>query len=335
MTGARCSSWLTGVAVILAALGGPVHAQSPTARFDTAVARNLTIAAIVGASRVAVAQVQGNPANDSLVARVTRLLQRVDRPAVTRLPLDRLVRAPLSTGDGRSAGLGRIARWKRRAEVAGLGAGDAADLDSLRRLTLAEVRFAMESRTPAVPDDSVDLILTPYTALHLGALAQSIAISLEKLNRFERKYGPSAPQLNLAEVALNYMAQWIPPLRPNVDGWPSRWELVTSYVPTYLTVLDPFEKPKARPITVGEIGLRGYRWKRGWGGSEGGVLRPGYVSFGVAIAGERDGAFVAPLQGTARIGAFFGWGETKLALLGGASRRIMITRQMQLIPWVF
>ncbi len=330
---ARSCSAAAGV--LTALLGSLVHAQSPTARFDTATSRNFTIAAIAGASRSAVALVQGNAANDALVARVTRLLQRVDRQAVTRLPLDLLVRASLSTGDSRMAGLSRVARWKRRAEVPGLGAGDAADIDSLRRLTLAELRFAMEARVPAVSDDSIDIILTPYTALHFGELTQSIAVSLEKLNRFERKYGPGAPQLNGAEVALNYVAQWLPLLRPNADGWPSRWEVVTSYVPTYVTVRGSFHRPAAQAVTVGEIGLRAYRWRRGWGGREGGVWRPGYVSFGVAIAGERDGVFVSPLQGTSRMGAFVGWGETKVGLLGGKAGRVMVTRQMQLIPWAF
>ena len=332
-----CTAQFARVAVIatIGVLPCAVRAQSPTAVFDTATARNFTIAAIVTASRSALSLVQGNPTHALLVARVSRLLQRVDRPAVTRLPLDVLVRAPLSTGEGREAGFGRVARWKRRAEVEGWGAGDAADLDSLRRLTLAELRFAMEARVPRVPDDSVDIILTPYTALHLNELTQSIAVSMEKLNRFERKYGPGAPQLNVAELALNYAAQWVPLLRPNADGWPSRWELVTSYVPTYVTVTGSLQRPRAYPVTVGEIGLRAYRWGRGWGGREGGVWRPAYVSFGVAIAGERDGAFVSPLQGTSRIGAFFGWGETKIGVLGGASRRVIVTRQMQIVPWAF
>ena len=56
---------------------------------------------------------------------------------------------------------------------------------------------------------------------------------------------------------------------------------------------------------------------------------------GVAVAGDRDGAFVSPLKGTRRIGGFIGWGETKLALLGGSERRLLLTRQFQMVPWVF
>ncbi|MEP7383338.1 MAG: hypothetical protein ABI910_16740, partial [Gemmatimonadota bacterium] len=166
---------------------------------------------------------------------------------------------------------------------------------------------------------------------HLNELQVSIAQSLEKLNRFERKYGPDSPRLNIVEVGLNYVAQWVPLFKPNAEGWPSRFEVVTSYVPLYLTVVDS----RARPVTVAELGLRGYLWRRGWGGSEGGALRPGYISFGVALAGDRDGAFVSPLKGTRRVGGYFGWGETKLAILGGKERRLLLTRQFQMVPWVF
>ncbi len=306
-------------------------AQPPTARFDTAQTRAYTIGALVEASRSAVSLVRGAPGSAALVARVERLLVRVDRPDVIRLPLDVLVRAPFRQGDAREASFARVARWQRRAVVPGLGAGDAADLDSLARLTVAELKFAMEGRQPPVSDDSVDIILTPYTALQRGELQVSIATSLEKLNRFERKYGPEAPRLNLAEVGLNYVAQWVPPFRPNADGWPSRFEIVASYVPSYLTIADE----KARAVTVAELGLRSYLWQRGWGGAVGGILRPGYLSVGVAVAGDRDGAFVSPLRGKARVGGFIGWGETKVAVIGGDERRLLITRQMQLLPWVF
>lgn len=327
---ARRQLQLALLALSVSGAGG-IAAQPPTARFDTAAARTYTLGALVEASRNAVRLTRGDPANAALVARVERLLGRVDRPEVARLPLDVLVRSQPRQGDTRAASFGRVARWQRRAVVPGLGAGDAADLDSLARLTVAELKFAMEGGTPPVSDDSVDIILTPYTALQRGELQASIATSLEKLNRFERKYGPEAPRLNLAEVGLNYVAQWVPLLRPNGDGWPSRFELVTSYVPTYMTIVDE----QARAVTVAELGLRSYLWQRGWGGAAGGILRPGYLSFGVAVAGERDGAFVSPMQGKARIGGFFGWGESKIAVLGGSQRRLLVTRQMQLMPWFF
>jgi hypothetical protein len=271
-------------------------------------------------------------ATSTLAVMVNRLVARLDRPAVTDLSLATVAEARARAGGGeRRAGFGRIARFGRKAEVPGLGDGDAATLDTLTRLMPAELRSAMEARSPAVPDDSVDQILAPLDAFNFVRRDVSIAFSLEKLNRYERKYGPEAPQLNAAEVGLNFVAQWIPLFLPDAEGWPSRFELVASYVPAYLTMVD--EKP--RPVTVAELGLRSYIWRTGWGGQAGGVLKPGYVSFGVAVAGERDGAFVSPLQGKSRIGAYFGWGEAKVALLTGSRKRLLITRQFQMVPWIF
>lgn len=319
----------TAAVAFVGCLTAPAAAQG--VRFDTATAHTYTIDALIQASRTSARLVRDVPAAARALEIVDRVLARVDRPAVTRLPLDVLARSQVRGGNAPQATFGQVARFRRKEVVPGLGAGDAADLDTLTRLTVAELQRAMEARVPPVSDDSIDTILAPLTALHLNELEVSIAQSLEKLNRFERKYGPDSPRLNVVEVGLNYVAQWVPLFKPNTEGWPSRFEIVTSYVPLYLTVVDG----KARPVTIAELGLRSYLWQRGWGGSEGGALRPGYLSFGVAVAGDRDGAFVSPLKGTRRIGGFIGWGETKLALLGGSERRLLLTRQFQMVPWVF
>jgi hypothetical protein len=316
----------------LAATPLAMMAQSATVRFDSATARTLTVGALLTASRTASAAVRSTVPGAPALAIVDRLLSRLDRPAVTALPLDTLARALSTRGASPRASVRQIARFRRAAVADGIGAGDAADLDSLVRLTRAEVRFAMERRSPTpVSDDSVDLLLAPYDALQRLQLDRAIGLSLEKLNRYERKYGPDAPQLNIVEVGLNYVAQWVPQFRPTPDGWPSRLEVVTSYVPTYLTSVDR----RARAITIAEIGLRSYLWKRGWGGSAGSVLRPGYLSYGLAVAGERDGAFVSPVSGSRRFGAFVGWGQTKIAVIGGDAPRVLFTRQMQIVPLVF
>ncbi len=268
---------MTGQTMLrLAAASAALVALAPTVgaaqavRFDTATAHAYTIDALIGASRTSATLVRGVPAAARALEIVDRILARVDRPAVTRLPLDVLARSQVRAGDAPQATFGQVARFRRREVVPGLGAGDAADLDSLTRLTVAELQRAMEARQPPVPDDSIDTILAPLTALHLNELQVSIAQSLEKLNRFERKYGPDSPRLNVVEVGLNYVAQWVPLFKPNTEGWPSRFELVTSYVPLYLTVVDG----NARPVTIAELGLRSYFWQRGWGGSEGARCGP-------------------------------------------------------------
>ena len=53
----------------------------------------------------------------------------------------------------------------------------------------------------------------------------------------------------------------------------------------------------------------------------------------MSLSGETD----EPLsfRGDTRFGAFFGWGELKVAYLGGANKRVLFTQQFQIIPWVF
>lgn len=319
-----------GLCTALVLTASTLSAQ-PRTGFDTATARTLTVGALLTASRAALATVKPTASTNAAVPIVERLLLRLDRPAVTTVPLDTLARVAANPSV-RRASFRQVARFGRRAVADGIGAADAADLDTLVRVTRFELRRAMEARTPTpVSDDSVDLLLAPYDALQRLQLERGIGLSLEKLNRYERKYGPDAPQLNVVEVGLNFVAQWFPAFRPDSLGWPSRLEVIASYVPTYLTAVDS----RAQAVTVAEVGFRSYLWKRGWGGSTGSVLKPGYLSYGIAIAGDRDGAFVSPLRGTSRVGAFFGWGQTKLAVIGGARTRVLVTRQLQVVPWLF
>ena len=111
----------------------------------------------------------------------------------------------------------------------------------------------------------------------------------------------------------------------------SRAELIASYVPTYLTIVDS----KARAVTVAEAGVRLYIWRDGWGGKTGGTLRPAYVSFGAVAAGERDGALTSPFHGTSRFGGFVGWGDSRFAVIGGRESRVLFTRRVQIVPWLF
>lgn len=316
--------------VLLAGVAGaaPLRAQNTSARFDTARVRTFTLASVIKAAVLEVQVAQPSAAPVPTLDMLTRVIGRLDRPGVRDLPLSAVLDFIDST---RRAGLGHVARYNLRGVDVNLGGGDAADVDTLRRLMAAELRDALEARTPAISDDSVDLILEPLTALNFLNLKLSLAVSVEKLNRFERKYGPDAPKLNGAEVVLNYLAQWVPLFQPDDEGWPSRWEVVSSFVPWYLSI----ENGKATSVTAIEGGLRAYLWNRGWGGESGGVWRPGYVSFGVVLVGEQDGTFASPFRDTRRVGAFVGWGAIKLAYVSGPRSRLLFTRQLQVLPWVF
>ena len=293
----------------------PGHAQAPIARLDTAALRTLTLGDLLDSARVA--DSLAGPAAPVRAKRI-ELTLRLTRAALQPLKL-------MALGDAH-AGFVTVARRN----YAALSTTEAAALDTLAAIMEEEVRTPLDAkvgRARAVP------LMAPIDAFNAGRRNRSMLDSREKLARFERKYGPDAPTRNGAEVALNFVAQFVPGLRANADEWPARTEIIASYVPTWLAL--PRDGGKTTAVTVGEAGFRLYIWRDGWGGKQGGVLKPGFVSFGVLAAGERDGAFASPFKGASRFGGFVGWGAAKVGIIGGRNTRVLITRQVQLVPWVF
>jgi hypothetical protein len=311
-------------ALVIVALA-PLAVGAQQARFDTSLVQTFTVAALVNAARVGDSLAGFRSSNAATHQRLQGVIVRLDRPEVLRLPLSLVARPERVTGADRQARLAFVARAERPAHAPGLADYDGPALDTLAMVMAQELPRALE---PIVGEDSTDRLLEPLEAFNFARRNASIAMSLEKLRRYERKYGPGSPRLNGAEVLLNYGAQWLPGFRPNVEGWPGALEVVASYVPVYLTIVDG----QGRAVAVGELGLRRYLWNRNFGTS---LLKPAYLSLGLAVAGERDGAMAWPLSGERRFGAFFGWGEAKIAWIGGKEKRVLLTRQMQLVPWVF
>jgi hypothetical protein len=302
--------------LLLVVLAAPVDAQ---VRFDTTLVRSTTVGDLLNAARTGDSLVRISSWNSALHTRLSAIINQLDRPTTRDLGLGVLA-------DPR-ASVGVVARTQRPT------APTAADIEALDSLTAIMQRvFPTVLRDSArLTNDSIATLMFPRNAWSYARRNYSIAQSTEKLRRFERKYGPSSPRLNAAEVLLNFGAQWLPGFRPNADGWPSRREVVASYVPTYLTITDG----NARAVSVAELGVRSYVWSEGWGGKTGGVLRPGHISFGLAFAGADDGTLKSPFRGSPRIGGFFAWGDAKVAFVGGRESRVLVTRQVQLVPWVF
>ncbi|MCA0375768.1 MAG: hypothetical protein LCH84_08875 [Gemmatimonadetes bacterium] len=310
-----CRLLLAGVVAGASAWPTATQAQPAAARLDTAALRTLTLGDLLDSARVADSLAAVAPA---VRAKRVELTQRLTRAEVQSQRLWAL-------GD---AHVGFVTVARRR--YAALSTAEAAALDTLAAILEEEVRTPLDAavgRTRAVP------LMAPVDAFNAGRRSRSMLDSREKLARFERKYGPDAPTRNGAEVALNFAAQFVPGFRANRDEWPSRAELIASYVPTYLAV--PRDGGKTSAVTAAEAGVRLYIWRDGWGGKSGGALRPGFVSFGLLAAGARDGAFVSPFSGQSRIGGFVGWGAAKIGVIGGRDTRVLITRQVQLVPWVF
>lgn len=175
-------------------------------------------------------------------------------------------------------------------------------------------------------------VLGPWTRFYAALLERSRDESLEKVRRYERKFGPDSARLNGAEALLNYGLQNLPGFGPDAQGWPGRFEAVAAYSPTYVT----WANGEARMASVGEVGLRAYFFGESWGRSGAqGLLRPAFATFGMAVTSERDSPLRWPWQGDARVGAFVSWGEVKVAYVAGPNARLLVSRQFQIIPLVF
>ncbi|MBV6522358.1 MAG: hypothetical protein MNPFHGCM_02506 [Gemmatimonadaceae bacterium] len=188
-------------------------------------------------------------------------------------------------------------------------------------------------------------LLTARDDLYCLARAVRIDQGLEKLRMFERKFGPSSVKLNGLEVLVNYAVQLIPGQRlVGVDdaGWPRPWEVVVAYRTTYMTLTDitgDDKKYSPQAVTAAEFGLRHYNFGREWGADEGGVvqrfLKPGTWSLGLLVAPQTNGALRYPWRGDSRVGPYVAWGGLKVGYVTGKDRRLVVSREVMLIPYLF
>src|SRR5262245_26097531 len=109
------------------------------------------------------------------------------------------------------------------------------------------------------------------------------------------KYGPGAPQLNLAEVGANYVVQLVPWIRrwflPDPVLGPSPNEIVLGYRTTDVTVVQSTAGHlTARVVSAGQIGLRRYTFtpRCGQGPPHVRVLRPCTWSTGLYVMSAGD-----------------------------------------------
>lgn len=157
--------------------------------------------------------------------------------------------------------------------------------------------------------------------------------ALERLARYERKLGPTSAKLNAPEVMLNYVAQrWVPLFRATPLGGPSPLEIVASYAPGYLTVVN--DSPV--PVSASELGVRYYLFGERFGRSgTQGLLFPTYFSVGMLTASDRNGALVWPWEGKDRMGGYLSWGAIKVGYIGGRQGEWLVSKQFQAVPFVF
>lgn len=167
----------------------------------------------------------------------------------------------------------------------------------------------------------------------------------EKLRRFEQKFGPGSVKLNGLEVLLNFGAQflpWPPLFGVNDDFSPRPWEIVAAYRTTYATLerkAGSSDRYNPQAVSVAEFGLRHYNFGKDWGAAGGSwlsrALRPGAFSLGVVVAPESNGALRYPWRGDSRVGPYVAWGGLKVGYLTGTGGRLIVSREVLVIPYVF
>ncbi len=286
--------------------------------------QTLTLGDLVGATELArrVADFpRVDPATDAILA---RNVDRLARSLVLARPLADVV------GEASRPDLLGRARWRQRRYDFRLPDSLGAVLDTMLLVVNGELRDALQSRaTPA----EIDRIRAPFDSLQDAQLRRSLDESAERLRRFEIMYGPGSVKLNAVEAVLNYASQFLPGFGVDPSAGPRPFELVAAYTSTYLTAVEG----DARAVSAGEAGVRMYIFARGWGGDGGmkAVLMPRHVAAGWAFTGPGDVAMQAPWREGGRSGPFLAWGDIKVAYITGREKRLLVTRQLQMIPLVF
>jgi hypothetical protein len=157
--------------------------------------------------------------------------------------------------------------------------------------------------------------------------------ALGRLSKYERKFGPTAPRLNGAEVVVNFLAQAaLPGFRATPFGGPGHWELVASYAPAYETRINE----RYTPVAAAEFGLRHYMFGDSFGRSGiAGIFWPSYWGVGAITASNRNGALIWPWRAQERTGGYLAWGSIKVAYIKRGEGEWLVSKQFQAIPFVF
>lgn len=295
---------------------------APTFTLGDVIARLQTGAAIIGLSAT-------NPPVSKELDSLGRVLS--DENA-TALSLDQV--ADLFTR--RSPRIGTVARWDRNPCAPGATSCFYNTLVGVLRIAHGSLEQALQSR---LSKDSLDVLYRPIDQLGTIVLQRAGADNQEKLRRYGVKYGASSPQLNVAEVGLNYLAQLaVPGFLPSADGWPSPYEIVADYRPWDLTAAESASAHlTARAVATTLAGLRVYNFGASCGG--GGVLadllHPCESSGGAFLLAPRDQALSRTWGSDMRLGAYLSRGKYHVGFVFGANPRVALGIGTQLLPYIF
>lgn len=228
-----------------------------------------------------------------------------------------------------------VARWEPDRYDVRVEPNFLADLITMRGIANNQLAAAI---TQTLGRSETNRLLARIDTLHSAILATAKAQNLEKLRRYEVKYGPKSPRLNAPEVGLNYLAQRLPGFGPTSDGWPGSFEIVATYSTTELTLARNGNRDlRARVVSASHFGVRKYQFGKSWGNGGGftGLLKPAHMAAGATLMGPTDQVLGSPFRRGRRIGGFVSWGDMLIGFVGGPERRVLLSRNLKVIPYVF
>ena len=314
----------TSVCAALLVVTRALGAQNAADKSLLARADSLTVGDYCAAASNAAGKATIRAALADEVALVDAQLTRICDPRVAPLSLRAL------TGSG-SASLAAVGRLREK----GLHEALVSPLDTAMQIVRSRLRGAdVRPLLRAAIGDSASQALTVVSETANGLFVREARDrALVRLSNYERKLGPGSAKLNVVELLLNYGAQrFVPGFSPSVTRGPSPIELVASYVPTYGTV----EGKKLAAASATEFGARWYLFGNQWGkDGVAGLLRPSFLSVGALVASDKSGALAWPWDGHTRTGAYVSWGELKVGYVPGRKGAWLVSRQMQVLPFVF
>lgn len=314
------------VAVLAGAAAGAQQPEQPSA------APSFTLGDVLTRLQAGAAIVDLSTTNPPLSRELDSLAHFFVTVHATSLSLDQV--ADLYTR--RSPRIGTVARWDRNPCAPAATSCFYNALVGLLRVAHGSLEQSLQAR---LPKDSLDALYRPIDELGTRVLQRAGADEQEKLRRYAVKYGPSSPQLNVAEVGLNYLAQLgIPGFLPSADGWPSPYEIVAAYRPLDLTAAQSASAHlTAQAVAATLAGLRVYRFGASCGG--GGVLadlvRPCESSAGAFLLAPRDEALFRTWGPDTRVGAYLSRGKYHVGYVFGANPRVVLGIGAQILPYIF
>lgn len=323
----RWGVWLGAALCGVTTVGGVRNAAAqPPATNDArllARADSITVGDYCGSARAILASAIVRDSLGDERESAERDASTICDPRASRATLRQLL------GD-RPASLAGVARIESR-DVASVASDVIGAMDDFYRVTRND---AMRPAIAAAIGDSANRAFVREAETAKNLLRREVRdAAIRRLDRYERKLGPHSARLNGVEVLLNYAAQrGVPGFSATPMRGPSPWEVVTSYVPTYATIADG----KAQAVSTCEFGLRRYLFGERFGASGWRELFfPYYWSAGALVVSDRNGALVWPGQGTSRTGAYLSWGALKIGYVSGRQGEILVSRQLQVVPFIF